>query len=134
MKTPRKKSSRTESTAGERIAIIEEIADNIYSVKFILESLGHNVCSFSAGESLYSSVAEFSPDLIIVDMMIPNRGGFHVIERIQEGALKKIPILAITADAMEGREDDVYQAGGQDVLPKPYTVADLQKKLKKWLA
>ena len=35
---------------------------------------------------------------------------------------------------MEGKEEDVYEAGGQDALAKPYTVKNLKKKLKKWLA
>jgi branched-subunit amino acid aminotransferase/4-amino-4-deoxychorismate lyase len=39
----------------------------------------------------------------------------------------------VTVEAMAGEEQDVYQAGGQDVLSKPYEVSDLRKKLKKWL-
>ena len=66
-------------------------------------------------------------------MMIPGRQGYEIIESIRESSLKKVPVLAITAAAMEGDEKDVYEAGGQDILPKPYTVTELQKKLKKWL-
>ena len=84
-------------------------------------------------DSYQLSVKEFLPHLIIVDMMIVGGAGFAVIRELHKGSLKKVPILAITAAAMEGKEEDVYKAGGQDALCKPYTVKDLKKKLKKWL-
>ena len=116
-----------------KIAVIEEVADNIYSIKFILQSIGYEVASFSFHDSYQISVKEFLPNLIIVDMMIVGGAGFAVIRELHKGSLKKVPILAITAEAMEGKEEDVYKAGGQDALCKPYTVKDLKKKLKKWL-
>ncbi len=118
----------------KKIAVIEEVADNIYSVKFILQSIGYEVASFSSHDSYESSLKEFLPDLIIIDMMIAGGAGYGVIGQLRKSSLKKIPILAITAEAMEGEEEDVYKAGGKDILSKPYTVKNLKKKLKKWLA
>ena len=117
----------------KKIAVIEEVADNIYSIKFILQSIGYEVASFSSYDSYESSLTEFLPDLIVVDMMIDGGAGFAVIRELQKSSLKKVPILAITAEAMEGKQEDVYEAGGQDALCKPYTVKDLKKKLRKWL-
>jgi CheY-like chemotaxis protein len=117
----------------KKIAVIEEVADNIYSIKFILQSIGYEVASFSSHDSYESSLTEFFPDLIIVDMMMGGGAGFAVIRELHKSSLKKVPILAITAEAMEGKQEDVYEAGGQDALCKPYTVKDLKKKLKKWL-
>ncbi len=117
----------------KKIAVIEEVADNIYSVKFILQSIGYEVASFSSHDSYESSLKEFLPDLIIIDMMIAGGAGYGVIGQLRKSSLKKIPILAITAEAMEGEEEDVYKAGGKDILSKPYTVKNLKKKLKKWL-
>ncbi len=118
----------------KKIAVIEEVADNIYSIKFILQSIGYEVTSVSSRDSYQPMLKEFLPDLIIIDMMIAGGGGYHAIRQLGQSSLKKVPILAITAEAMEGKEEDVYQAGGQDTLCKPYTVKDLKKKLKKWLA
>ena len=117
----------------KKIAVIEEVADNIYSVKFILQSIGYEVASFSSHDSYETSLKEFLPDLIIIDMMIAGGAGYGVISQLGKSSLKKIPILAITAEAMEGEEEDVYKAGGKDILSKPYTVKNLKKKLKKWL-
>ena len=116
-----------------RIAVIEEVADNIYSVKFILQSLGYSVSSFASDTPKLTAIEQFDPQFVIVDMMIPNQGGYETIRRIHQSSMREVPVLAITAAAMEGEESDVFEAGGHDVLPKPYTVAELQEKLKKWL-
>ena len=113
----------------QRIAVIEEIADDIYSVKFILQSLGYDVRSFSSTTSFLPLVVEFQPGLIIVDMMISNGGGYQAIRGIRVHSMLEVPVLAITAEAMEGRVEDVLKAGVQDVLRKPYTVSGLQEKL-----
>ncbi|MFQ5739106.1 MAG: response regulator [Acidobacteriota bacterium] len=117
----------------QRIAVVEETADNIYSVKFILQSLGYSVGSFSFKAPRLSLLLEFEPQLVIVDMMIPERGAYDAIRRIRRSRIGQVPILAITAEAMEGNDEEVFEAGGQDVLAKPYSIGDLQKKLDKWL-
>ena len=123
-----------ESKIEKKIAVIEEVADNIYSIKFVLQSIGYEVVSLSSHDSYQSSLKEFLPDLIIIDMMIAGGEAYEVMGQLRKSSLKKVPILAITAEAMEGKAEDVYKAGGKDVLSKPYTVKNLKKKLKKWLA
>jgi CheY-like chemotaxis protein len=130
----KKKSGRHKQEAkNQKIAVIEEIADDIYSIKFILESFGYKVHSFVSQDSYQGALDDFSPQLIVVDMMISNGGAYQVLEALGKSRLKRIPILAITAEAMGGEVQDVYKAGGQDVLSKPYEVSDLRKKLEKWL-
>ena len=129
-----KKAKDKKEEQEKKIAVIEEVADNIYSIKFILQSIGYDVTSLSSRDSYQPILKEFLPDLIIIDMMIAGGGGYDVIRQLGKSSVKRVPILAITAEAMEGTEEDVYQAGGQDTLCKPYTVKELKKKLKKWLA
>ena len=114
-----------------RIAVIEETADNIYSIKFVLQSLGYDVLSLSAASRYLQRLRQFSPQLVIVDMMIPGDGGYRVIEELRSHVSRKLPVLAITAAAMKGGEEEVLEAGASDTLAKPYDVAELQKKLKK---
>ncbi len=114
-----------------RIAVIEETADNIYSIKFVLQSLGYEVLSLSAAPRYLPRLLQFSPQLVIVDMMIPGDGGYRVIEELRSHVSRKLPVLAITAAAMTGGEEDVLEAGASDTLAKPYAIAELQNKLKK---
>ncbi len=67
----KKKSGRkAEQAENKKIAVIEEIADDIYSIKFILQSIGYNVESFSSQDSYQDALVEFAPQLVIIDMMI----------------------------------------------------------------
>ncbi len=128
-----RKSGKKRKGSEYKVAVIEETADNIYSIKFILQSLGYPVRSYSVQETFLNDLEDFQPRLIIVDMMIPSGGGYRVIRALRESPLSKVPILAITADAMEGEQEDVREAGGDDILAKPYHVSELQEKLNEWL-
>ena len=114
-----------------RIAVVEETADNIYSIKFVLQSLGYEVLSFSSPSRYLQSLRQFGPQLVIVDMMIPGDGGYRAIEELRSQVSREVPVLAITAAAMKGSEEDVLKAGASDTLAKPYAITELQKKLKK---
>ena len=129
----KKQSGLKQEGKNPKIAVIEEIADDIYSIRFILQSIGYDVDSFSSCNSLQDALNEFSPQLIIIDMMIPDGEAYQIMKELGQSRLKKVPILAITAEAMAGEEQDVYKAGGQDILSRPYEVSDLRTKLKKWL-
>ena len=112
-----------------RVAIVEEISDDIYSMKFVLQSLGYEVLSFAASSVYIEPLLRFNPKIVIVDMMIPAEGGYHVIEQINSQTSVKFAILAITAAGMRGNEGDVLEAGVSKILSKPYTIAELQEKL-----
>lgn len=127
------KPARKQTETGPPIGVIEEVADNIYSIKFILQSLGYQVRSFCFRDDFYLDLEHFNPQLLIIDMMIPEGAAFDVIRNVRLGDLKRVPLLAITADAMKGNQEGVFEAGGQDVLQKPYSVTQLQEKLEKWV-
>ena len=113
----------------KRLAVIEEKTDDIYSVQFVLQSLGFRTRSFSPQSSIAELIG-FEPELIVVDMMISGGGGYRVIRQIRRaGKLAQVPILAIAAAAMEGSAEEILAAGGQDVLTKPYSMAELRGKL-----
>ncbi len=129
----RRRRPRAPSPEWKRLAVIEEIADEIYSVQFVLQSLGFQTRSFSPQSSI-AELMDFNPELIIVDMMISGGGGYRVIRQIRRaGILARVPILAIGAAAMEGSPEEILAAGGQDVLTKPYSMAELKEKLDRFV-
>ncbi len=129
MKIPR----NSEVKRGQ-IVVVEELPDNIYSIRFILESLGYNVASVCYGSSYLEEISELAPDLIIVDMLIPAQGGLKVVAKLKRTKLRSVPCLAITADAVALEETQLLEAGFDDVLNKPYTVTQLEEKLHKYLS
>jgi CheY-like chemotaxis protein len=125
-------STNAEDRQGQ-IVVVEEMPDNIYSIRFVLESLGHRVGSVSCQSDYLDDIQGLGPDLIIVDMLIPAQGGLTVVEELKRSDLKKIPRLAITADAVALSEAELLGAGFDDVLSKPYTVTQLQEMLGKYV-
>lgn len=117
-----------------QIVVVEELPDNIYSIRFILESLGFKVASVSVQTDYLDEIQIFAPDLIIVDMLISDRGGLEVIRRLKESALKQTPSMAITAEAVAIEEKELLRSGFDDVLVKPYNVDQLREKLRKYVA
>lgn len=117
----------------KRLAVIEETVDDIYSIQFVLQSLGFRTRSFS-GRSSMAELMDFDPHLIVVDMMISGGGGYRVIRQIRRvGDLARVPILAIAAAAMEGSAEEILAAGGQAVVTKPYSMVELREKLDRFL-
>jgi CheY-like chemotaxis protein len=127
------KDSKNAEVKQGQIVVVEEMPDNIYSIRFILESLGYNVGSVSCQPGYLDEIERLSPELIIVDMLIPSQGGVAAIADLKGGKFKKIPAIAITADAVAIDEKELLRSGFDDILHKPYTVTQLQEKLDKYI-
>ena len=116
-----------------RIAILEESAENIYSMKFILQSLGYEVHACVAGKGYLKELIDFQPAVVLVDMLMPDGMGLALISEVRRSSLKDVAIVAVTAEAVPISEDELREAGVNDVLTKPYTVADLQESLNRYI-
>ena len=82
-------SKSTEDRQGQ-IVVVEEMPDNIYSIRFILESLGYRVGSLCCRSGYLDEIRELRPELIIVDMLIPAQGGLTAVEELKSSDLKKL--------------------------------------------
>ncbi len=112
-----------------RIAILEESAENIYSMKFILQSLGYEVHACVAGKGYLKDLFDFQPAVVVVDMLMPEGTGLTLISEVRQSPLKDVAIVAVTAEAVPISEAELREAGVNEILTKPYTVADLQATL-----
>ncbi len=116
-----------------RIAILEESAENIYSMKFILQSLGYEVHACVAGKGYLKELIDFQPAVVLVDMLMPDGMGLALISEVRRSSLKDVAIVAVTAEAVPISDDALREAGVNDILTKPYTVADLQESLNRYI-
>ncbi len=112
-----------------RIAVIEEDGDSLYSIRFILQSLGYQAASFVPNAMLLTALEHFAPDLVVVDLTMPGGVGMAVLRQIKSGSLRKARTLAVTAEASPFSDSQVHQAGADRILRKPYTVSELQEQL-----
>jgi len=118
------------------IMIVDDNADVIMSVKHGIEDLdaGYEVISVESGQQCLDFLKDNKhPDLILLDIMMPEMTGWETFDRIKESnSWENIPIVFLTA-----RTDRIAEnAGrflGEDYIEKPFEVADLKKRIDKVL-
>jgi two-component system cell cycle response regulator DivK len=106
----------------KRVLVVEDDLLNRMLFCAWLESGNFEVEPVADGLVALEKAREFHPDLIIMDIQLPNISGVKVIEALQaDPALHDIPVLAVTGYVGKGEERRVRQAGARDYLPKPVT-------------
>jgi excisionase family DNA binding protein len=118
-----------------RVLIVDDERDIREFVKGVLESMdsSYEVETASDGYEALIKVGDFKPELVILDIRMPNIDGFEVCRRIKEDRFSKdISILAVTAYGEESTEK-ILRCGADYCLPKPLRLKDLKKKVQKLL-
>ena len=101
-------------------------------IRSLLDKYGLNVEIVDNGQDAVNSVEAGEFDLIFMDLQMPVMGGLKAAELIKSKS-KKIPIIALTANALKGDREKCLKAGCDDYLPKPIDRPDLIDLLKKYL-
>lgn len=115
------------------------VEDNFQNYRLVmrmlqLEPVEYHVTQAPDGESGLRLVGEIAPDLIFMDINLPDMDGVEVTRRIKAHAeFQHIPIVALTANAMVGDRERYLGAGCDDYLRKPISRADLQGVLARHL-
>ena len=118
-----------------RILYIEDTENNRILVKRRLEKSGHEVFTAeNAGEGLVRARAEM-PDLILMDMGMPEIDGWSATRQLKaDPKLKCIPVIAVTAHAMQGDREKALNAGCDEYETKPFDFSRLIEKIQTLLA
>jgi CheY-like chemotaxis protein len=123
-----------ESLAGMRILLAEDNLVNQRVAMAILRKLG--LTPELACNGLEASAAALARpfDLILMDCQMPEMDGFEATRLIREReGSRRVPILAMTANAMAGDRERCLEAGMDDYLAKPIAILDLKDALLRWL-
>ncbi len=108
------------------IMVVDDHPDIVEILRKMLELTGFNVrCAYN-GLELFASLKEQIPDLILLDIMIPQMDGLEVLTRLRENSdTASIPVIFLTA---KGRPEDVlkgYQKGAECYITKPFTLTQV---------
>jgi CheY-like chemotaxis protein len=120
---------------GKKILVADDDMRNLFVLTNILESKGVSVITAKNGIEALNLLKE-NPgiDLIIMDMMMPDKDGFMTIKEIREQAhFAELPVIALTARAMKGDRARCIEAGASDYLSKPFEKERLFSMLSAWL-
>lgn len=103
-----------------RVLMIEDTAHNLELMTYLLQAAGHTVTPATTGAQGIELAVDSPPDLIILDIQLPDTTGYDVLEALRgNSATRALPILAVTANAMVGDRDAALAAGFDGYLPKP---------------
>lgn len=117
-----------------RVLYVEDNAQNMRLVRKILKHAGHEVLEAETGLAGLSVAQHEHPDLILMDINLPDVDGLEVTARIRENpSVAHIPIVALTANAMVGDRERALQAGCDGYLPKPVSRAELVQTVEDYI-
>jgi CheY-like chemotaxis protein len=119
--------------SGARILVVEENEINQQVILEILAKEGFIVSLADDGEIALDLIKNNDYDLILMDLQMPVKDGYETSKEIRRLGLK-IPIIALSADAIGGIEAKVKKVGMNDYISKPVNVRDLFDKLCKWIS
>jgi signal transduction histidine kinase/DNA-binding NarL/FixJ family response regulator len=120
-----------------RILLVEDNPTNQKLASTVLARMGHHVTLAGDGATALASLAATDFDLVLMDCRMPVMDGFEATRRIRQGEAgvrdPHVPIIAMTADAMEGDRERVLGAGMDDYLTKPIDTTRMAAAIARWV-
>jgi two-component system, cell cycle response regulator DivK len=103
-----------------KVLIIEDNEQNMYLLSYLFESYGYEVFRYDNGTDALSVVEECKPDLIILDIQLPDMDGYTIALRLRKiKSLDMVPVIAVSSYAMPGDKEKAYESGVTGYIEKP---------------
>ncbi len=111
---------------GERILVVEDNELNMKLFRDILLATGYRALEATTGGEAVDLAVEHAPDLVLMDIQLPDADGVDVLRRLRADARTSvIPVLAVTAQAMHGDRERFLAAGFDGYVAKPVNIGEL---------
>ncbi|MBZ2167763.1 response regulator [Marinobacter sp. F4216] len=115
------------------ILLVEDNRVNQLVAASILKKLGHRVATAQHGREALEAFESGSYDLVLMDCHMPVMDGYEATREIRKNpSLRDLPIIAVTANVMEGDKEDCLACGMNDYLTKPYNRSRLEEIVNRW--
>lgn len=111
---------------GKRVLLIEDEPNIIEAVVFILSRDGWTVHTHAQGEGALEKIRASPPDLVILDVMLPGRSGYDVLEEIRAAPdLRDLPVMMLTARGQRSDRERAERLGVSRFMTKPFSNAEV---------
>jgi two-component system cell cycle response regulator DivK len=118
----------------KKILVVEDNELNMKLFHDLLEAHGYETVQTSNGNEVLDICRREKPDLILMDIQLPEVSGLDVTRWLKGDAeLKSIPVIAVTAFAMKGDEQKIREGGCEDYISKPISVTGFIETIQKYL-
>jgi DNA-binding response OmpR family regulator len=112
------------------VLVADDDADIRSLVTFRLERAGYRVVTAADGEHALSLALEHSPDLAVLDVMMPRLDGYELTRRLrQHETTKSMPVILLTARAQEADVERGFEVGADDYIRKPFSPQELRARV-----
>ncbi len=109
-----------------RVLLIEDEPNIIEAIRFILSRDGWRVDTHSDGETALAAIRTRSPDLVILDVMLPNRSGYDILHDLRrDAATRLLPVLMLTARGQKKDRDLAEKLGVSRFMTKPFSNSEI---------
>ncbi len=115
----------------QNIFLVEDDININELLSYALKSNDFNVVGFESSDGFWDRLEKELPDLIILDIMLPNQNGIEILKKIKDSEkTKQIPVIMLTARAEEIDKLTCFENGADDYLVKPFSVLELIARIK----
>jgi HAMP domain-containing protein/CheY-like chemotaxis protein/signal transduction histidine kinase len=124
-----------DSLVGRSVLVVDDDVRNIFALSSVLERRGMKVLTASTGNEA-KKLLEATPNvsIVLMDIMMPEMDGYQTMQQIRQNpAMRRLPIVALTAKAMKEDRQKCFEAGASDYLAKPVNTEQLLSALRMWL-
>ncbi|RFP85644.1 response regulator [Rhodobacteraceae bacterium 63075] len=111
---------------GKTVLLVEDEPNIIEAIGFILSRDGWTVHTHSNGQTALDAIRERSPDLIVLDVMLPGRSGIDILKDIRaDEQMGKTPVMMLTARGQEKDREAAREAGADRFMTKPFSNSEV---------
>ncbi|MGE5843080.1 MAG: response regulator [Deltaproteobacteria bacterium] len=113
---------------GKRVLLVDDDEKLRRLIKEYLEGYEFQVFTLASGEAVMNSIRKESPEIVILDVMLPKKDGLEVLKEIR--AVSRVPVIMLTARGEEADRVVGLELGADDYLPKPFSPRELLARMK----
>ncbi|MEL7116454.1 MAG: response regulator [Pseudomonadota bacterium] len=111
---------------GKRVLLIEDEPNIIQAISFILSRDGWRVDTHADGATALDEIVRRAPDVVILDVMLPNRSGFDVLQDVRaHPEMQAVPVLMLTARGQTRDRELAERYGASQFMTKPFSNAEV---------
>jgi DNA-binding response OmpR family regulator len=116
------------------ILIVDDEPNIVLSLEYLMQQAGHTVRTARDGEAALAALQESVPDLVLLDVMMPKKDGYEVLQAIRtQPEWKQIKVVMLTAKGREVEREKGLSLGADDYVTKPFATQELVAKVRQIL-
>ena len=119
---------------GNKILVVDDEPNIVRSLTFVLKKGGYDVSIAWDGEQAMSMIRDSKPNIMILDVMMPNKSGYDVCKEIKSDPdLRDIHVVMLTAKGQEGDRETALSQGADEYISKPFSPIMILARVKELL-